>query len=55
MKPGKLWVDGWLSQLILIFMACVAMWFGLGQQAATCVVGSVIIGVIRQIERTRRG
>ena len=55
MEPGKLWVDGWLTQSMLVVMACVAMWFGLGQQAATYIVGSVVIGVIRQIEHTRRG
>lgn len=51
MKP---WVDGWLSQLLLIACCAVALWFRQTTPATIYVVGAVVIGVIRQIERTRR-
>ncbi len=52
---SKPWVDGWLMQAGLLVMAVMAMWRGDAQGTLTLLVGAMVIGVLRQIERTRRG
>lgn len=53
-KPREPWVYGWSSQIVLLTLAALAIWISQPQQACTFVVGSAIIGVIRQLERERR-
>lgn len=51
---GELPVGGWVTQAALFTGACVSLFFGLGDQAAVFVAGSLVVGVMRQIERDRR-
>lgn len=48
------WVYGWSTQLMLLGLAALAIWNDKADQATTFVVGSAVIGVIRQLERDRR-
>ena len=54
MTANKLWISGWLTQSILIALSIAALCLGREQAAITCLVGSMVIGAIRQIESDRR-
>lgn len=45
-------VTGWLAQWLLLLLALTAMWFGLPSDAY--IVGAIVIGVVRAIEKERR-
>ena len=55
MRKAHMWVGGWLTQIMLLAFAASAITLDRLDAAVTFVVGSSIIGVIRQIEKERRG
>lgn len=54
MKKPDLWVPGWLSGVVLLVAGAVCLWRDKPDVAATYIVGSAIISVIRSIEKDRR-
>lgn len=48
-------VTGWLAELLLLICFFVAIWPGDVHLAFTCLVGATVIGVMRGIEKERRG
>lgn len=53
-RAPRLWVAGWLMQMVFLVAGGALLWNDVSQQGATFIVGSGIIGVMRQIERERR-
>lgn len=47
-------VGGWLNQLAMLVLGLVALVTGNPSIATTAFVGSIIVGVLRQLERERR-
>lgn len=50
----KIWVSGWMFQSGLIIASAVLLWNGRPEQGSIFIVGAMVIGVIRQIEKERR-
>lgn len=48
-------VTGWLVQLLMLVAWIILTYRGRSDQAAIFLVGSLIIGTVRAIERERRG
>ena len=47
-------VPGWLMEFMLLLAWVVAYTHGYRQEGVTLLVGSIVIGVVRMIERDRR-
>ena len=50
----ELWVAGWSMQWALMIGAAVCLWNDVSVQGSIFVTGSIVIGVVRAIEKDRR-